>query len=288
MKVIPFAKTKGGQDGAIWGDWLFRLNSKGLCRVYHWDQVPAEGTEREWEPVSEFTLSSAEVIVPHSNAVCFGIQSSREEEFPLLYSNVYNNYAKETDRKKGVLCVYRLRRKELDFSAQLVQLIRIGFTEDSALWCSESAKDVRPYGNFIIDREKGELYAFVMRDEAQKTRYFRFSLPKLGKGREGEIPGVEEVVLSKADVLDYFDVPYHRYVQGAAFHEGKIYSVEGFHERIHPALRIVDPKERKEVLFYDFYENGFFFEAEFIDFHRGVCYYSDAKGNLFALSDFSE
>jgi len=112
-------KTVPSQDGAIYGGKLFRFNADGKCRVYDVN----DGTL-----LSEFTLSSVDVICPHANAVCFGAEKYDEnDEYPLLYSNMYNNAAAKEDRLEGVCCVYRLTCTDGEYNAALVQLIRIGF-----------------------------------------------------------------------------------------------------------------------------------------------------------------
>ena len=72
------------------------------------------------------------------------------DEFPLLYSNVYNNYAKTENKRKGFCCVYRLQRAGESFVTTLVQLIEIGFTEEGVI--AETSRCLRcdhfGYGNF--------------------------------------------------------------------------------------------------------------------------------------------
>ncbi len=286
MKIRQIASIRGGQDGAIFGKYLFRFGGIGNCRVYELDGIEEPVAEpRKLEPISEFMLDQADRIAPHSNAVCFGREFYAEgDEFPLLYSNIYNNYAKTESDLCGVCCVYRLQRNGTTFSSALVQLIEIGFTDDREYWRSAGeVSDVRPYGNFVVDREKGLYYAYVMRDGDKTTRYFSFDLPKLSDGEKDETFGVNRVRLSVSDIKSWFDTPYHNFVQGACCHDGKIYSVEGFDERIRPALRIISPEQKQEVFFADLYEAGFPQEAEFIDFYRDRCIYIDSPGNLFEV-----
>ena len=35
-----------------------------------------------------------------------------KDEFPLLYTNIYNNYAKTDDKRKGITCVYRIHKED--------------------------------------------------------------------------------------------------------------------------------------------------------------------------------
>ena len=271
MKITRIGEITGGQDGAIFKNFLFRFNAKGNCKVHEMGN--------SYEKISEFELDKANEIVPHSNAVQFGCEYfERDDEFPLLYTNVYNNYMWEKDKKKGVCLVYRITRNGEKFSSALVQKITIGFTEDE-LWksCDE---DVRPYGNFVIDKEKGRIYAFTMRDKDKTTRYFAFNCPKITDG--------ENVVLEKEDVIEYFDCPYHYYIQGATCNKGKIYSTEGFSndEKNAPAIRIIDLEAKKQIFCANILELGYKEEPEFIDFSEdGTCYYSDAYGNFYVFDE---
>ena len=287
MNVRLVAKIRGDQDGAIYGSELFRFDSLGNCAVYDLKEIKDDEVT-ELTPRAEFRLDGADVIVPHSNAVCFGCGFYDEnDEYPLLYTNIYNNFAKEEDKLIGVCCVYRLQRTENKFTAILVQLIEIGFTEDSELWKAYPDKHgVRPYGNFVVDGESRSYYAFVMRSEEKGTRYFRFDLPSVNDGEIDTRFNVKKVVLSADDIRDTFDLGYSRYVQGAIFHEGKIYSTEGFHKDIinRPAIRVIDTVKKEEEYF-DILDIGFVNEPEFIDFYNGTCYYSDASGNLYTVEE---
>lgn len=284
MKISYKTHITGGQDGAIFSGLLFRFNHKGHCSVF--DLKTACNCDSP-DPVASFTLDRADELCPHSNAVMFGNEYfAEDDEFPLLYSNIYNNYASAEDTLKGVCCVYRLKRAGNTFETTLVQLIEIGFTEDADYWRSDPEKrDVRPYGNFTIDREKGIYYAFVMRDKTHTTRYFSFGLPKLSQGVPDEKYGVRRVTLKIEDIIDSFDTEYHRFIQGACTHKGLIYSAEGFTDSAEnpPAIRVIDPAGRKQKCFVDIVLMGYTVEPECIDFDGDVCYYSDVEGNLYVL-----
>lgn len=286
MKAKKVGKITWGQDGAIWGGYLFRFGSRGECFVYELAEVKKNGAEQETKPICTFKLDKAELIAPHSNVVSFGNEYfSPDDEFPLLYSNIYNNYASAQDPLKGVTCVYRLQRNGAAFFTTLVQVIGVGFAEDAELWRSADG-DIRPYGNFAIDKEKGVYYAFTMRDQAQTTRYFAFELPKLADGDFDEKLGVRKVVLNTQDIKEYFDCEYHRFIQGACFHGGKIYSVEGFSgdEKNKPALRVIDVRNKRQEHYVDFVEMDMPVEPEFIEFYQERCYYCDGHGNVYELT----
>lgn len=285
MNARKIGKIVWGQDGSIWHGFLFRFGNHGECFVYDLQELKAYG-ERECPTFATFTLDRAERIAPHSNSVTFGTEYfSPEDEFPLLYSNIYNNYAGEVDALKGTTCVYRLQRSGRTFTSTLVQLIAVAFVEDESLWKSSDG-DVRPYGNFAIDRENGKYYAFTMRDEDQTTRYFSFALPTLVDGVWDEKYGVKKVVLRAEDLGGFFDCPYHRFIQGACLHDGKIYSLEGFSNdaKNKPALRVIDVSDKRQVIHVDFADVNMSIEPEFIEFYEGVCYYCDGHGNVYELT----
>lgn len=276
----------GAQDGAVWGDFLFRFDHAGHCRVYDATALDTDADEGVNPPqIAAFTLNPDDKIIPHCNAVTFGQEYYTEgDEFPLLYANVYNNYAKAEDRLEGMCCVYRLQRTGLDFRAVLVQLIRIGFAHERGLWLSAGdVKDVRPYGNFVVDREAGLLHAFVMRDGDRTTRYFTFRLPSVTDGAVSADFGVRVAVLEKDDILSSFDTPYHLYIQGACCEGGLIYSSEGFNADIPPSIRVIDPSERRQISHANLADLGYPTEAEWINFRGERCFYSDGCGDLYRI-----
>lgn len=270
MKFTKIGEIANGQDGAIWNHLLFRFDHNGICYVYDLGTL---------EEVAQFRLDDTDTWMPHSNAVMFGCEYfAPEDEFPLLYTNVYNTYAGETDKREGVCCVYRITRKDDHFRGQLVQTITIGFTKDQTLWCSEGG-DLRPYGNFAIDREKEIYYGFTMRDISRTTPYFAFKLPKLSQGRV--------VTLMPEDILFTFACPYHWLLQGACTYKGKIFSTEGLRDNgpYRPALRIIDPEKREQLCCEYLIQYDIVHEPEFIDFWDDVCYYGDGSGNLYKIEE---
>lgn len=284
MKFTKIAKIKGGQDGAVYGGYLFRFDTAGNCFVYE-TKTLLEANGASVEHISTFTCDKVEILMPHSNAVTFGNEYYEEgDEFPLLYSNIYNTYARSENKMKGTCAVYRLTRDGKEFKTTLVQIIEVGFVEDTTLWASENG-DVRPYGNFCIDTEKGIYHGFTMRDAAYKTRYFSFDLPKLSDGSFDEKFGVNRVVLKKEDIKEYFDCEYHVFIQGAICHDGLVYSVEGFENDPSklPAMRIIDPAKKVQLEHILLGDHGLTAEPEFIDFWEGICYYSDGYGNLYTI-----
>ena len=287
MKIWQIGTITGGQDGAIFGNELFRFDHRGNCTVHDLTELK-EGEITSLTPVAQFALDRAEDIAPHCNTVAFGTEYfEASDEFPLLYCNIYNNYKNCEDDLRGTCCVYRLQRTPDGFSSTLVQLIRVGFVNDPMLWRAYEDRDgVRPFGNFVIDCDGGYCYAYVMRNEELGTRYFRFPLPSVKDGVIDPRFGVKCAVLRACDVLDSFDCEYHRYIQGGIMYRGKIYSSEGFtdNEKNRPAIRVIDTVEKRQEEYCDLLSIGYNKEPEMIDFYRGRCLYSDAHGSLYELS----
>lgn len=283
MRSELIAGISSGQDGAIWGGFFFRFKSNGECCVYQLSDLTGACGEQV-APFSTFCLDKAEILMPHSNAVCFGSEYAEAgDEFPLLYTNIYNSYAKAADRREGTCCVYRLQRRGDRFSTQLVQVIQIGFSAVRGLWRSKETADVRPYGNFTVDRARGVYYAFTMLDGEMVTRYFAFRLPAAADGQWEERFGARCAALREQDVMDSFDCPYHHYLQGACVHGNRIYSLEGFTDDNEnpPALRVIDPAERRQIACVTLGDIGLTEEPEWIDFYDGQCFYADHAGNVY-------
>lgn len=265
--------AESAQDAAIWGDYIFFLNHDGTFSAY---------SISEKRKLDSIKLDSIDKIRPHSNSVCFGCEKFEEtDEFPLLYSNIYNNYSGASDKLKGVCCVYRIIRDGTSFSTKLVQVIRIGFTENSDHWASEGLTDVRPYGNFTIDRETDSLIAFTMIDKLHVTRYFKFDLPKVSDGEYDEKYGCKLVKLEISDIKSQFDCEYSNYIQGACCHNGMIYSLEGFSDSVNrPKMQVIDLSAEKQFASFDLYNSGLHTEPECIDFYGDTLYYIDATGKV--------
>lgn len=273
-------KINGGQDGAVFGKYLFRFDASGNGKVY----LPENG---EWKKTAEFTLEKQELMKVHSNAVFFGPYfCSEDDEFPLLYTNVYNSYSSAEDRREGVCGVYRITRAGESFRGELVQILRIGFTENLGLWKSLPDRgDVRPYGNFICDSDTKTLWAFTMRDKEKVTRFFSFALPKPEDGENDDRLGCPCVTLTENDILDRFDADYSNYIQGACLFDGKICSLEGFTDNTGaPArMQVFDLRAKKTAAVLDFQGNGMTREPEFVSEYDGALLYSDGSGNLFRI-----
>lgn len=275
----PYATFGNTQDGSVYGDYIFRFNASGLGMIHDMSTL---------RYVNTLALDSVMLnyFKPHSNCTSFGCTYYEEgDEFPLFYSNAYNNYDVKIDRLLGTVGVYRITREDRRFTARLVQVIRIGFASDKNLWMSGIGADKSPYGNMVVDTENGKLWFFVPRDTNKTTRFFCFDIPTADAGEFSETFGVNLVTLREEDILDMFDVPYSNYLQGACYHDGKIYSTEGMGTGVAPnGVRIIDLNNRIEDSFVDFFATKYWKEAEFIDFWNEDCYFSDFTQQVYRLT----
>ena len=119
MKFTETSHAKTGQDGAIFGNLMFRFDTMGNCLVYDTAEIDKRA---ELPIVAEFSLSKNDPVIPHANSVVFGADYYCDgDEFPLIYLNVYNNYAKCENKRVGECCVYRLMRKGESFEFGIVR-----------------------------------------------------------------------------------------------------------------------------------------------------------------------
>ena len=271
-----------GQDGAIYGDMLFRFESNGDCTVF---------SLKRHSEIAKFTLDKADILKPHSNSVSFGVERiSPDDEFPVLYTNIYNNYSGAEDRLEGVCCVYRIMRCGSGFSSKLVQVIKIGFVDDLSLWKSlPDNGDVRPYGNFVADVFNGRLYAFTMRDAEKVTRYFSFALPEAGEGEYSAEWDANVVVLRESDIISMFDSEYSNYLQGACAYGGMLISVEGFNvadknQPNRPRMQVIDMEAGRQLAAVELCDYDLYVEPELVDFAGNDLIYMDASGAAAIIS----
>ena len=272
--IKKVGQISGPQDGAVFGNYIFSLGNSGGCKVYAADTFLF---------VSSFDLDKVSLSKPHSNSVCFGtLKYSESDEFPLLYCNIYNNYGIKDKEQYGVCNVYRILRNGNSFKSMLVQVIKIGFTDNTEVWASE-AGDTRPYGNFVIDTDREKLIAFTMRDEDMSTRFFEFDIPTLDEGELDSRLGIKRVTLGLSDVSASYKCEYSYYVQGCTYYDGKIFSLEGKtdSETNKPSMKVIDVSKQALVSELKLSEMGFWVEPESAYFINGELYYMNVKGELF-------
>lgn len=234
-----------GQDADCYEDYVIRFGSNGVVRLYD-----ASIKER----IGEYILTGA---LPHANSVSFSrVKYAESDDFPLLYVNTYGADGYDI----GSCLVYRVTLNP--FSVEVVQTIKIGFTNDS-LWTT--GNDDRPYGNFVVDTDRNMLIVYTTLDgDVKKTRIFEFSMPTLEDG--------ETVVLNKNNIANYYDVNRQKYPQGCCYYKGKLYMMSGFGDTNpngNPAyISVVDLGTRNTVSFINMNAIGLAIEPECIYIHR--------------------
>lgn len=192
-----------GQDSACYAGNLITFNSTGYYKMYTMNNDLLKAST---------ALDQVATYAPHANSVCFGTEKyDAGDTYPLLYVNAYNT----AGLPQGACYVYRLLN---NMSTSLKQQILINFTSDP-IWAGDGSS-VRPYGNFIVDTDNNKLYVYVMIDSLNVTRFFKFDLPELSDGAI--------VRLEKTDIIEYFDIEWMYYMQGACYFNGKIYASCGF------------------------------------------------------------
>lgn len=218
-----------GQDSACYNNKVFQFLANGTFYV---NDITDESNAVLSGP---FYLDNYETIKPHANSVTFSNTFySGTDLFPLIYIGEYNV------NNKGCCYVHRIiyDSQENTYSTSLIQTIRIGFTNDP-IWKSIE-NEPRDRGNFIVDYDNNYLYAYTLR-EGSSTRFFKFELPNINE---------ETIILSKEDILDYFDTEFAPYIQGGCYYENKLFIVNGYNSQLSnsPALRIIDLKTKIQLI----------------------------------------
>jgi len=239
----------GHQGGACYDDKFFLCLSTGNVIVYDLVNKATLGT---------FSLG----VALHCNAVFFGEKYSASDDFPVLYVNSY-----EDGIQKGTLYGFRITEIGGVFSCSNVQTINVGFT-NSSLW-TDGAGDTRTYGNFVLDKENGILYAYTLLDTTNVTRFFAFEMPS---------PTGGNVTYSESDIIERFDIQRLAYMQDSCFVNGQIFIESGGVSGAPGLISVVSMIQHSVIAQINLPEIGISIEPESID------YYED--GLLFGMDTF--
>ena len=260
------------------GAYLGQINPSLDGLVIGTGQWIAAGTE-----ITEDMILSVDPAIDNIALVAF---SNENPEYSItysgdilhVYSNVYNSYASAEDKHIGECCVYEVGGAGKIWSNSLAQVIRIGFIGNLDYW--PAATEARPYGNFVVDKENGWLYAFVMYSSKKLTYWYKFDLPEISEGVWNESYQCPVITLMAEDILDSWTTPLQNYVQGACVHNGLIWSTEGFTATSGTnvaRMRVIDPARKTQIAVFNFYSDADPVEPEFIDFCNGKCYYGSVR-----------
>lgn len=241
------------QSAVIQYPYMFYFGSSGYCRVLNISSEPWSYGENTPNLVE---IGDSSTIMPHCNVAFWGNEKYDENDtFPIVFVNAYN----AEGLPKGTLYGYRIQMTENDnivsFSMTLVQTISIGFT-DNEIWAD--ANDTRPYGNFVLDTDTNTLYAYVIRDTLNLTRFFAFNMPSLSDGN---------VTFALTDVIDQFDTEYFQLIQDNCYNGGNIYIAHGKPNK--GKIQRVNLSLKKRVSTIDLPLIGFSYEPEVCEIYNG-------------------
>lgn len=253
--IVGTYKGKSAQGMAIWKDRAYLFSDGGHCRVIDLNT----GLK-----TCEFDLASSNKK-PHINNACFGIEVEDSMSEPVIYISETNNphrcYVESLNGNKPVL----------------VQTID-----------AKINGKVVGNNNWIVDREKGELYGIdrkwgqFLDDQGNvKNIITRYRLPKLSEG--------EYITLTEKDVIDKFEIVFANGMQDAKIRKGILYIVAGLDELStakkdsNRSLIIVDLKKKRIIKKMDLtYVTTN--EPEGVDFWKKKCImYCGQTGGLFKI-----
>lgn len=256
------------QGGAIYDGKLFVGDANGTVYIKN----AATGAA-----VQTMALDKKDTIKPHSNAVTISTRNGG----CYLYTNIYSNYKSETDRHIGECCVYSMTEDGGAWSNTLVQVVKIGFIDDTDYW--PATTEERPYGNFIVDNENNCLYAYVLSTALNKIQWHKFDLPAVTAGTANDTYGCPVCTLETSAILASWTTPFTQYIQDGCVHDGLIYSVAGADGKWGTAqMQVIDPDQKAVVATFSFYTDDNAVEPELIAFDGDTCYYGDIQ-NMFRL-----
>lgn len=230
-----------GQDAAEYNNNVvsFDSNSKMKIQNYVDNSVVCNNID----------IDKSNIIKPHCNSVSFGGFYSEDDEYPLIYLNAYNSL----ELPLGTCYVHRIFSDNNNYSTDLIQTINIDFIDDE-IWTN--GNDTRPYGNFLVDKENNRLIVYTLKDSENITRFFVFELPLFTK---------ENIILTKDDIIDSFDLCYIPFVQGNCFYKNKIIVLSGYGTDIHPGqIYIIDIRIKSVLFAIDLNSIGICIEPEFV------------------------
>ena len=257
-------ETEGNyQDGCIYNDVLFLFSSNGLCTIFNISNK---------QMICSSQLPTYKGYCPHSNSVSFGKKFCDTDTYPLLYSNIYNNYPNIAD-SFGMCLVYRIIDETL-FEFKLMQVIKIGFTNDANLWYDNS-DNASPYGNFLICGD--DLWVYVNIFGSSITRFFSFKTPAIIVSDD-----IDFCILTKDNIQEMFDTDLFKYIQGGTSRGTNLVSLEGFGTELSPSFLRIISLTTKTIQSIDlgFYLNTL--EPEFVSFYNNLLIVGTYEGKFFS------
>lgn len=246
------------QDGCVYNNYLFTFDSEGKCFVF-------DLTNKEL--LCSTILPNVNGLLPHSNCVCFGKKMNEDDEFPLLYTNVYNNYS-NNEETYGLCFVYKITKTNIcSFSFRHIQTIKVSFI-DSVFWHNNSNNN-SPYGNFLVYDDF--LFVYLNIFGSKITRFFKFPLPLINPNFSGI------TYLDINNVIDIKDFILFKYIQGGTIYNDYLYSLEGFNESCLRIINLTNDSLQSVELTNTICNK----EPEFISFLNNYLIIGDVDGHLY-------
>lgn len=252
----PYNKA-ASQGMAIYGNYLFLLNNGGYCRIYNL---------KDNRSVSEFQLASASKE-NHCNCASFGLEFPEgNKEFPAFY--VAECYGErrcfvESITEKG---------------SRLIQVISI----------NTEGKESKSF-DYVVDKQAKRLYAIAIAsgeiDSLGTKKYLITKLP---------LPSLQEkeIVFTKADIIEQFEIAFPNLSQGASIYKDHLYLPVGLHDfpgvekrkDAHRDIIVVNLKTKKVEKTIDI-QNSVNGEPEDLDFYKGnlLLYCGQKEGGVYNL-----
>ena len=232
LNTTPFSPyaitTQSGspQAAVVQFPYVFVLGSGGYINVLDFSTALPQS-------VGQFSIGTIDGEIPHANVAFWGNQKyNAGDDFPVLFLNAY-----QTTLPNGTLYGYRVQMTNvggvITFTFTHVQTISVGFTSDPVWY---DAADSRPFGNFVLDTDHNILYAYVLRDTLNLTRFFAFNMPDIS---------ISTATLASTDVLTQFDTEYLNIIQDNCYDGGNIYIAHGTTNR--GKIECVSLVEQKRV-----------------------------------------
>ncbi|MDR3218310.1 MAG: hypothetical protein LBU22_04905 [Dysgonamonadaceae bacterium] len=259
---FPASYNKEAAQGmAIYKSSAFLLNNGGHCRIY---DLKSE------KLVADFDLACAVYKENHCNNASFGVDfPAGNKEFPAFY--VAECYG---ERRCFVESVTRS-------GSQLIQVLKID-------------AEGRIGFDWVVDRNQKCLYALSkisdVIDSIGTKKYLitKYPLPTLDK---------KEVVFTKKDLIEEFEIGFPNLSQGASIHKGHLYLPVGLHSSpttekrkdAHRDIIVVNLKTHRIEKIIDIQSvvDG---EPEDIDFYRNnlLLYCGQQDGGVYNLKRIYE
>lgn len=216
-----------------------------------------------------------EVIDPTDEPI---IDATYDKTPVWLYANVYNTYDGQTDEHIGECCVYEVDYNGIEYSNTLVQVVKIGFTDNTDYWTPLNS--ARPFGNFLVDTENGKLIVYASEHNATNgTHWNMFDLPGVTDGEENGAYPCKVFTLTINDVLSHWKTETLMYQQGGCCHNGYAWCCYGYGVEANPAgMAVVNLSTHQEVARFDLYGDGLTAEPQFVDFVDGRMYFGNNDG----------